>query len=52
MEHGIVLTGGGSMLHGMDQLFSQELGVPVVVAAEPELAVAAGQARLSMTEKN
>ena len=34
MEHGIVLTGGGSMLHGMDQLFSQELGVPVVVAAE------------------
>ena len=42
MEHGIVLTGGGSMLHGMDQLFSQELGVPVVVAAEPELAVARG----------
>ena len=42
MERGIVLTGGGSMLHGMDQLFSQELGVPVVLAAEPELAVARG----------
>lgn len=42
MEHGIVLTGGGAKLRGMDQLFSQELGVPVVLAAEPELAVARG----------
>jgi rod shape-determining protein MreB len=42
MEHGIVLTGGGAKLKGMDQLFTQELGVPVVMAAEPELAVARG----------
>ena len=42
MEHGIVLTGGGAKLKGMEQLFSQELGVPVTLAAEPELAVAKG----------
>ncbi|KMO87940.1 rod shape-determining protein MreB [Megasphaera cerevisiae DSM 20462] len=42
VEHGIVLTGGGAKLRGMDQLFAQELGVPVVVAAEPDLAVARG----------
>lgn len=42
MEHGVVLTGGGAKLKGMEQLFSQELGVPVVLAAEPELAVVRG----------
>lgn len=45
MEHGIVLTGGGAKLKGMEQLFAQELGVPVVLAAEPELAVARGAGR-------
>ena len=33
---------GGAKLKGMDQLFTQELGVPVMVAPEPELAVAKG----------
>lgn len=42
MDHGIVLTGGGAKLKGMDQLFAQELGVPVTLAADPELAVAKG----------
>ncbi|WP_301859137.1 rod shape-determining protein [uncultured Megasphaera sp.] len=42
MEHGIILTGGGAKLKGMEQLFSQELGVPVVLAADPELAVVKG----------
>jgi rod shape-determining protein MreB len=45
MEHGIVLTGGGSLLKGMDVLFSQTLGVPVYVAANAELAVAVGTGR-------
>ena len=41
-QTGIVLTGGGAKLKGMDQLFTQELGVPVMLASEPELAVAKG----------
>lgn len=42
IDHGIVLTGGGAKLKGMEQLFAQELGIPVLVAANPELAVAKG----------
>ena len=42
MDHGIVLSGGGSRLTGMDQFLSQELGVPVLVAPNPELAVVTG----------
>lgn len=42
MDHGIVLSGGGSRLTGMDQFLSQELGVPVLVAPNPELAVVIG----------
>ena len=45
MEHGIVLTGSGAKLKEMEQLFAQELGVPVILAAEPELAVAKGTGR-------
>lgn len=42
MDHGIVLSGGGARLVGMDQFLSQELGVPVLVAPDPELAVVTG----------
>lgn len=42
IDHGVVLTGGGAKLKGMEQLFAQELGIPVMVAADPELAVAKG----------
>lgn len=42
MDHGIVLSGGGSRLTGMNQFLSQELGVPVLVAPNPELAVVTG----------
>jgi rod shape-determining protein MreB len=42
MNHGIVLTGGGALLDGLDILFNQELGVPVFVAAQPLYAVATG----------
>ena len=52
MEHGIVLTGGGSLLKGMDQLFSQELGVPVYLAPEAELAVVNGIGRALANRDN
>lgn len=42
MDRGIMLTGGGAKLNGMDQFLAQELGVPVTLAADPELAVVRG----------
>src|SRR5699024_5299954 len=38
----IILTGGGAMIHGLDQLLSNELKVPVFVADEPMNCVAKG----------
>ncbi len=34
-EKGIVLTGGGALLRGIDQLISQKVNIPVSVADEP-----------------
>jgi rod shape-determining protein MreB len=42
MRSGIVLTGGGALLGGLDQLLAQWLKVPVVVADDPLTAVARG----------
>ena len=42
IERGIVLTGGGALLHGLDTLISKEVGVPVFIAEEPLLCVAKG----------
>jgi rod shape-determining protein MreB len=39
---GIVLTGGGALLHGLDQLLSTETGVPVFIAQDPQACVAKG----------
>ena len=35
MHNGIYLTGGGSLLYGMDQMIASELGIPVLLAKEP-----------------
>jgi rod shape-determining protein MreB and related proteins len=51
MEHGIVLTGGGALLHGLDKLFSQELRVPVMMGANPELAVVTGIGKALMSRE-
>ena len=42
MESGIVLTGGGAMLGGLDQLIQNETGMPVSIANEPLNCVALG----------
>jgi rod shape-determining protein MreB len=42
IDRGIILTGGGALLHGIDQLFSEELKVPVHIADEPMTCVARG----------
>ncbi|AKX45647.1 rod shape-determining protein MreB [Thiopseudomonas alkaliphila] len=41
-ERGLVLTGGGALLKGIDQLLSQETGLPVIVAENPKNCVAIG----------
>jgi rod shape-determining protein MreB len=44
VDHGLVLTGGGARLRGIDQFFSEELNIPVRVAQEPHTAVVRGAA--------
>jgi rod shape-determining protein MreB len=42
MEQGIVITGGGAMLHGLDTRLQSETGMPIVVAKDPLNSVAIG----------
>ena len=42
MENGIVLTGGGALINGMDKMFSTRLEVPVNLASNPLTSVAEG----------
>ncbi len=45
MDHGIVLTGGGALLTGLDERLRHETGMPVVVADNPLHSVAMGSGR-------
>jgi rod shape-determining protein MreB len=42
MEQGIVLTGGGALLHGLDARLQDETGMPIIVARDPLNCVAVG----------
>ena len=44
-EKGLVLTGGGALLHNLDRLIMEETGLPVVVAEDPLTCVARGCGR-------
>ncbi|WP_294974943.1 rod shape-determining protein [uncultured Leuconostoc sp.] len=46
IDRGIMLTGGGALLHGMDQLLADALEVPVVVSDSPLDNVAKGAGAL------
>ena len=42
VERGVVLTGGGALIRGLDKYLSDIVKLPVYVADEPLLAVARG----------
>jgi rod shape-determining protein MreB len=52
-ERGMMLTGGGALLRGLDRLFTEETGIPVLIAEDPLTCVArgGGQALEMMGEK-
>jgi rod shape-determining protein MreB len=45
-DRGIVLTGGGAMLKGLDRRIRQETGVPVSIAEDPLASVVMGTAKM------
>ncbi|MCC2978832.1 rod shape-determining protein MreB [Sphingomonas sp. OV641] len=45
VDQGIVLTGGGALLQGLDEVLRDETGLPVTVAEEPLTCVALGTGR-------
>ena len=42
MDRGIMMTGGGALLHGLDILLSEQIGIPVHIADDPLSSVAIG----------
>ncbi len=42
MEKGIVITGGGAMLHGLDSRLADETGMPIIIAKNPLHSVVIG----------
>jgi len=44
IDNGILLTGGGALIQGLDEYLSQKLKLPVHIAHEPLLSVAKGTA--------
>jgi rod shape-determining protein MreB len=45
VDAGIVLSGGGALLRGLDRLLSQEMRLPVKIAADPTSCVVLGLGR-------
>ena len=46
LEHGIMLTGGGSLLPGLDELIVERTKIPVILVEDPLTTVVRGTAKL------
>jgi len=46
LEHGILLTGGGAMLPGLDSLIVERIHMPVILSADPLTSVVRGTGRV------
>lgn len=46
LDRGIVLTGGGALIKGLDERIKKETGLPVIVAEDPLTAVVRGVGRV------
>jgi len=46
LDRGIILTGGGALLNGLDKLIRKETGLPVNVAEQPLLTVIQGTGKV------
>lgn len=46
LEHGILLTGGGSLLKGVDELIAERTKIPVTIVEDPLTTVCRGCAKL------
>ena len=46
VDHGIVMTGGGSLLKNLDKRLREETGLPVAMAENPLLSVALGAGKM------
>ena len=51
VDQGIVLTGGGALIHGLDQYLREETGLPVTIAEDPLTCVAVGTGRAMEDER-
>ena len=52
MDHGIVLTGGGSMLYGLADLIRRETNIPTMLADDPLSCVAIGTGKALESIRN
>jgi len=51
LTHGILLTGGGSMLTGLDQLIIERTRIPVVLSEDPLTSVVRGTGKVLQNDK-
>ncbi|MGH2316939.1 rod shape-determining protein [Planococcus sp. SE5232] len=52
IESGAILTGGGALLEGLDQLLAEKLGIPVSIAENPMECVALGTGLMLEAKEN